>query len=149
MENAKLAGPASQTLNGVSRRSFLKFCGAVAVGLGLPVSMGGRIAQAVMNAKKRPPVIWLHGQECTECTESLLRPSHPTLEHLILDLIALDYHETLSAGAGYKAEDAMHKSMTENAGKFILVVEGSVPVKDGGIYCKVAGRPFIEMVKEE
>ena len=135
-------------LNGLSRRSFMQFCGTMAVGMGLPLTAGVKIAEAVASPKKRPPVIWLHGQECTGCTESLLRPSHPTLEHLLLDLISLDYHETLSAGAGHQAEASMKKSMKENAGKYILVIEGAIPLKDKGIYCMVGGRPFVDIVRE-
>lgn len=78
----------------------------------------------------------------------MLRPSHPSLEHLILDLISLDYHETLNVGAGHQAEAALEHSVEENAGKFILVVEGSAPLKDGGIYCKIGGRPFVDIVKQ-
>ncbi len=143
-----LSGSKDEALSGISRRSFLKFCGMMAVGMGLPVTMGARIAEAITNPAKRPPVIWIHGQECTGCSETLLRPSHPTLEHLILDLISLDYHETLNAGAGHQAEEAMRQSMTENAGKYVLVVEGATPTNDGGIYCKVGGRPFIDIVRE-
>ncbi|HYN38086.1 MAG TPA: hydrogenase small subunit, partial [Rhodospirillales bacterium] len=35
-----------------------------------------------------------------------------------------------------------------NWGKYILVVDGSIPIKDGGIYCMVAGRPIVETVRE-
>ena len=94
-----------QQLGGVSRRDFLKFCSVIAVGMGLPLSAGARIAEAITSVK-RPPVIWLSFQECTGCVESLLRSTHPTLEHLILDLISLDYSETLSAAAGRQAEAA-------------------------------------------
>ena len=83
----------------VSRRDFLKFCAVAAAGMGLPLGMGAKIAEAVANLK-RPPVIWLSGQECTGCTETLLRSTHPTVETLILDLISLDYHETLSTPVG-------------------------------------------------
>lgn len=134
-------------LNGISRRNFLKFCTATAATLGLPIGMADLIAATVEGAK-RPPVIWLHFQECTGCTESLLRATHPTVEHLILDLISLDYSETLMAAAGHQAEEAMHKSIEENAGKFILVCEGSVPVKDEGIYCKIAGRTALDILNE-
>jgi hypothetical protein len=58
------------------------------------------------SSAKRPSVIWLHFQECTGCSESLLRAEHPTLEKLILDVISLDYHETLMAAAGHQAEAA-------------------------------------------
>ena len=134
--------------SGVSRRDFLKVCTATAVYMGLPASLGPKIAEAATAAQKRPPVIWLSGQECTGCTETLLRSTHPTVEHLILDLIALDYSETLNTGAGHQAEEYRAKSIEENKGKFILVVEGSIPVKDGGIYCKVAGKPVLEILKE-
>jgi hydrogenase small subunit len=134
--------------SGVSRRDFIKVCTAAAVYMGLPASFGPKIAEAATAAKKRPPVIWLSGQECTGCTESLLRTTHPTLEHLILDLIALDYSETLNTGAGHQAEEYRAKSIEENKGKFILVVEGSIPVKDGGIYCKIAGKPALDILKE-
>jgi len=131
----------------VSRRSFLKLCSSVAVTIGLSPLAGSRIAEAVMNAK-RPPVIWLSAQECTGCTESLLRSTHPTLENLILDMISLDYHETLSVAAGHQAEEARRVSMEENYGSYLLVVDGSVPTKDGGIYCKIADRTIQEHLTE-
>ena len=38
--------------------------------------------------------------------------------------------------------------MKENHGKYVLVIEGSIPTKDGGIYCKIAGKTMLEHVKE-
>src|SRR3990172_10721364 len=136
-----------QHLGGVSRRDFLKFCTLMAAGMGLPLGAGAQIAEAVTNPR-RPPVIWLSAQECTGCTESLLRATHPTLEHLILDLISLDYHETLSTPSGHQAEEARSQSIKENKGKFILVVDGSIPVKDNGIYCMIGGKTALDILKE-
>lgn len=136
-----------QELGGISRRDFLKFCSVMAVGMGLPVGAGVKIAEAIANPK-RPPVIWLSFQGCTGCVESLLRSSHPTLEHLILDLISLDYSETLNAAAGRQAEDARDKSIQENKGRFILVVDGAIPTKDKGIYCKIGGKTALEILRE-
>jgi hydrogenase small subunit len=136
-----------KNLAGVSRRDFLKFCTLMAAGMGLPLGAGTQIAEAITNPR-RPSVIWLSAQECTGCTESLLRSTHPTLEHLILDLISLDYHETLSTPSGHMAEDARLKAMNENKGKFILVVDGSIPTKDGGVYCMIGGKPVIDILKE-
>ena len=135
------------TVGGVTRREFLKFCAGIAATMGLSSAMGLRIAEAATSAK-RPPVIWISAQECTGCTESLLRAEHPTLEQLILESISLDYHETLNAGAGHQAEAAKHASMEANKGKYILVVDGSIPTKDGGIYCKVANKTILEHVEE-
>ena len=132
---------------GISRRSFMQLCAAMAATMGLPAGADAAIAEAVAS-KRRPSVIWLHFQECTGCTESLLRAEHPTLEKLILDVISLDYHETLFAAAGHQAEAARREAMKANKGKYLLVVEGAIPTKDNGIYCKVGGQTAVDMVKE-
>lgn len=136
-----------ETRFGLSRRTFLQFCTAMAATMGLPKGAEAAIAKAV-TSNRRPPVIWLHFQECTGCTESMLRAEHPTLEKLILDVISLDYHETLFAAAGHQAEAARKASMAANKGKYLLVVEGAIPVKDGGIYCKIGGQTALDMLKE-
>ncbi|MDD5760001.1 MAG: hydrogenase small subunit [Desulfobulbaceae bacterium] len=135
-------------LGGISRRDFMKYCSIMASSMGLSTGVAPQIAEAIADPAKRPPVIWLHGQECTGCTETLLRPSHPTLDALILDIISLDYHETLNVGAGHQAEAALQQSMKENAGKYVLVIEGAIPVKDNGIYCMIGGKTFLSMVEE-
>lgn len=131
----------------IDRREFLQFCAATAATLGLPAGAEAAIAKAVEKAK-RPSVIWLHFQECTGCSESLLRAEHPTLEKLILDVISLDYHETLMAAAGHQAEAARKAAMEANKGKYILVVEGAIPTKQNGIYCKIGGHTAIDLLKE-
>lgn len=140
-------GKIPENIGVISRRDFLKVCTMAAAAMGLPLGMGVKIAEAVASPT-RPPVIWLSGQECTGCSETLLRATHPTVEHLLLDLISLDYHETLSAAAGHQVEEAKRQSLERNKGKFILVTEGAVPLKDGGIYCLVGGRPYVEIVRE-
>ncbi|MEF8755028.1 MAG: hydrogenase small subunit [Accumulibacter sp.] len=132
---------------GMRRREFLQFCATLAAGLGLPPGADAAVAEAVAS-KKRPSVIWLHFQECTGCSESMLRAEHPTLEKLILDVISLDYHETLFAAAGHQAEQARKKAMADNKGGYVLVVEGAIPTRDGGIYCKVGGQTAIELTRE-
>ncbi|MCL2344689.1 MAG: hydrogenase small subunit [Desulfobulbus sp.] len=131
----------------LTRREFLQFCAALATTLGLPPGADAAVAEAVAT-KRRPSVIWLHFQECTGCTESLLRAEHPTLEKLILDVISLDYHETLLAAAGHQAEAARLAAMAENKGQYILVIEGAIPTRNDGIYCKVGGKTALELTHE-
>ncbi len=131
----------------ISRRGFLKSCTIAAAALGLSEAMIPRLVAAAESAQ-RPTVIWLHFQECTGCTESLLRGSHPDIARLILDIISLDYHETVMAPSGHQAEKSLHDSMEKNAGKFILVVEGAIPTADNGIYCKIAGRTAMDILAE-
>ena len=115
--------------------------------MGLPSGAEAAVAKAI-EAAKRPSVIWLHFQECTGCSESLLRAEHPTLEKLILDVISLDYHETLMAAAGHQAESTRKEAMKANKDKYVWVVEGAIPSKDNGIYCKIGGQTAIDMLKE-
>ncbi len=131
----------------MTRRDFLQFCAAMATTLGLPQGAEAAMAEAVAS-KKRPSVIWLHFQECTGCTESMLRAEHPTLEKLILDVISLDYHETLFAAAGHQVEAARKQAMADNKGQYLLVIEGAVPTRDNGVYCKIGGKTAIELAKE-
>ena len=130
----------------VSRRNFLKVCSLAAAAVGLPASAAEKMAEAVR--KKKPSVIWLQFQECTGCTESLLRTGHPDVAQVILDLISLDYSETLMAAAGHQAEAALHEAMKENDGKFICVIEGAIPVKDDGNFCRIADKTALELTKE-
>ncbi len=118
-----------------------------AASVGLPASVGMRFAQAARSGLK-PSVIWLSFQECTGCTESLLRTDHPGLGELLLDLISLDYHEALSAAAGHQAEEARQAAMDAHAGQFVCVVEGAIPTKDNGIYCLIGGRSAVEILRE-
>lgn len=138
---------ADSGIGGMTRREFLTFCTGVAATMGLGSTAGVRMAEAA-TAGVRPSVIWLHGQECTGCTESLLRSFHPTVENLILDLISLEYHETLNVGAGKQALEHKHKIMQEKKGQYILVTEGGIPTKDNGVYCKVGGKTQLETVRE-
>jgi len=130
-----------------SRRAFLKFCAGVAATLGLPAEAEAAIVQT-LGAGHRPAVIWLHFADCTGCTESMLVSEHPALDKLILELVSLDYHETLFAGSGYQAEVMRKASMAANKGKYLLVVEGAIPAGDGGIYCKIGGQTAIELLNE-
>lgn len=130
-----------------SRRDFFRVCSMAAAAIGLSSVAATQIAEAAAKGLK-PSVIWLHFQECTGCTESLLRTSHPALSELILDLVSLDYHETLFAAAGHQAEDALKAAMKQHAGKYVCVIEGAIPVKDDGIYCMIGGRTALDIVNE-
>jgi hydrogenase small subunit len=138
---------ASLARHGVSRRSFLKFCASMASVLALPPGMAAVMADKLAKAK-RQSVIWLSFQECTGCTESITRSHSPTLEGLIFDAISLDYHHTLQAASGAAAEQAREQAMKEHDGKYLLVVDGSIPMKDGGVYSTIAGISNHDMLVE-
>jgi len=137
---------------GYSRRDFLQLCTTImaTAPMGLAFTekaTPAEVAKAVGKAKK-PSVVWLHFQDCTGCSETLLRTSKPDVADLILNVISLDYHETLMAACGQQAEDALKSAVSQNTGKFVLVVEGAIPVKEQGIYMKLGGRPALEVLKD-
>ncbi|CAI2119912.1 MULTISPECIES: hydrogenase 2 small subunit [Serratia] len=132
--------------DGVNRRDFMKLCAALAATMGLSTKAAAEIAHSV-GSPQRPPVIWIGAQECTGCTESLLRATHPTIENLLLDVVSMEYHEVLSAAFGEQAEENKHRAIEQYKGKYVLVVDGSIPMKDGGVYCMVAGKPIVEHIR--
>jgi hydrogenase small subunit len=132
---------------GISRRAFLKYASYTASIMALPPGAATAIAQGLA-AARRQSVIWLSFQECTGCTESITRASGPSIEDLIFDFISLDYHHTLMNASGQAAEQARHAAMEENAGKYIVVVDGSVPLGNNGAYSAIAGVSNLQMLKE-
>jgi hydrogenase small subunit len=132
---------------GVSRRDFLRFCGEITVMLGLGQAMIPRVAEA-LQAVRRPSVVWLQLQECTGCVESALRSADPSIGDLLLDVVSLDYQHTLMAAAGDAAEAALQSAMADNYGEYILIVTGSVPLEENGIYLMIGGRTGREILEE-
>ncbi len=131
---------------GVTRRSFLKFCSLTASSLGLGPAVVPRIAEA-METKPRTPVVWLEGLECTCCSESFIRSAHPLAKDVVLSMMSLDFHHTLMAAAGHQAEEALEELLKKHKGNYILAVEGNPPLNEDGMYCINAGKPFVETLK--
>lgn len=129
---------------GVTRRTFLKFCGGIAATIGLSASGTFRVAEALAQNAQRPSVIWLNFASDSGCTESLIKATYPRAAELILDTISLDYNETIMAPAGEQAEDIRREALEK--GDYILVVEGGVPTKDG--YGTIADKNMFEILEE-
>ncbi len=139
---------------GISRREFLKFATYVTGIMGLAPSMVPRVVEA-MEKKEKPVVVWLHGLECTGCSESLIRSNAPYVTDLVIDVISLEVHDTLQASSGILYEENgklvpgglnkhAEKIIEEYKGRYILAVEGGVPLGNDGRYCLVAGKPYME-----
>jgi hydrogenase small subunit len=131
---------------GVSRRSFLKFCNLTAASLGLG-SAATQIANA-LETKPRTPVLWLHGLECTCCTESFIRSAHPLAKDVVLSMLSLDYDDTIMAAAGERAEAILKETARKYKGNYIVAVEGNPPLAEDGMFCINGGRSFVEKLRE-
>ena len=132
---------------GVTRRDFLGFCSTMAAMIGLPKSASALIAEA-LETKQKPSIIWLEFQDCAGNTESFLRASKPSAAEVVLDLLSVDYHETIMAAAGHRAEEAKEAIVKEKKGQYIAVVEGSIPTGENGAYCTIGGRSAEDIARE-
>jgi hydrogenase small subunit len=144
--------------HGVTRRQFLKFCTAVAATLALPGQAAATIARQLA-LSPRVPVVWVEFQDCTGDTESLLRASprpdpivpgteDPGIVDLLLDVLSVDYHETLMVPAGLMAEKSRQDTLANYAGQYLAIVEGSIPAGRKGAYCTIGGRTALSIVQE-
>lgn len=139
---------------GITRRSFMKLCGAVAVAAGLSELAAPRVAHAieesVIGAAEGDlyPVIWIEGASCTGCTESFAQVDTPDPATVVLELLSLNYSETLSAAAGHSLEEAKAQTIEACKGEYILVYEGAILEGWGGQALRVADAPGTEHLLE-
>ncbi|MDD5034256.1 MAG: hydrogenase small subunit, partial [Methylococcaceae bacterium] len=124
---------------GISRRGFMQFCAGMASLMALPPSMGPAMAATLLAMPAKPSVLYMSFQECTGCLESLVnsfpstRANSTSIENLILNLISLDYQETLMAAAGEQAE-SWRNQLIQHPG-YVLIVDGSIPViRQNGVF---------------
>ncbi len=52
------------------------------------------------------------------------------------------------AAAGADAERTLREAMAANKGEYLLAIDGSIPVKDGGVYSLTGGRSNVSMLAE-
>ena len=74
-------------------------------GPGAADSAAAQIARAIADEPRSPCCVWLEFQDCAGNTESFLRASRPTAAEVVLDVLSVDYHETIMAAAGIQAEE--------------------------------------------
>ena len=142
----------------MDRRTFLKVVGAIGASAFLGVHHTD-ITKALEISKTK--IIWIHGAECTGCSESLLDAGNPDIVQAIQKLnVNVVYHETLLAQQGIfvdgkpagtselNSEILLDEAIEE--GDYILVVEGAVANGPNGTgkYCMYGERTFKEIFKK-
>ncbi len=130
---------------GLERRDFLKWASATTAMLMLPASFTPLVAEAAV-LMNRVPVIWVELSDCAGNSEALLRSDGPKIDEIILDIISLEFHETLQAASGHQAEKQMNEAMEHFKGKYLLFVEGAVPLGMDGNYGTIGatGETFVD-----
>lgn len=135
--------------HGIGRRTFLKWVSATTALLMLPPRFEPLVARAAAVAN-RIPVVWIECQSCTGNSEALLRAAGPTIDELIFQVISLEYADVLMAASGFQAEQRLQDTIKAYRGKYILIVEGSIPRGLNGAYGTIgpSGTTFLERVQQ-
>ncbi|NEP77019.1 MAG: hydrogenase small subunit [Okeania sp. SIO3B3] len=124
----------------LDRREFMKLCAGTAAGAGISQLAHPAVVQALQTASDgKTPVFWLQGCGCTGCSVSILNTVHPTIAQVLLDIISMRHHPTIMGGEGDVAINNIYASAEANKGKYILMLEGSVPMADER-YCIIGER---------
>ncbi|RKX96703.1 MAG: oxidoreductase [Spirochaetes bacterium] len=105
------------------------------------------------------PAVWIAGASCSGCSVSLLNSVSPAVQNLLVDPIipgkhvSLRFHATIMAGSGEAVIQVLRETSDKLPEKFILMVEGSVPTGEDGLFCtlgEIDGKEVTmkDMVKE-
>ncbi len=144
-----------EALGKVNRRDFMTFCAQIAGTLGLSASMVPQIADAIEEGARRPSVIWLHFAECSGDSEAFIRSTYPSTEELVLNILSIDYHETIMTTSGHAAEASLEQAMRENKGKYLVICEGAIPTGTPpgpagkqGDYLTIGGKTGMQLAEE-
>ena len=95
------------------------------------------------------PIIWLELADCSGNSEGFIKTAHPKIDDLILKYISLDYHELLMAASGEQSEQVLRDIVQNDAGKYVLIVEGAVPMGLDGKFLRIGpkGETGVDLLK--
>ena len=111
---------------GVPRREFMGFCATMAAALALPDAAAAQIAQR-RRRRKSPCCSGSSSRTARATPNRSCAPAARRAAEVVLDILSVDYHETIMAAAGHQAEQNSRQRVKERAGNYIAVVEGSIP----------------------
>lgn len=133
----------------LTRREFIKLCLTGMASMSLSKLVIPELAEALMKqGRERPPVIWLECDTCAGDYFSFLNVLHPDLKQILFEIIEMHYSNTLMAAEGDMAISYLEKVAKEKKGEYILIVEGTIPTADDGVYSMIGHRPNGEPITD-
>lgn len=155
----------------LSRREFMELLGCTTAGVMISTLPGCQSSESKDNAKTEPapkpalpspikdaikgkadnlPVIWIQGQSCSGCSVSILNAESPDIVEVLTEVISLEFHQTVMGGTGDVSLEPLAWALApEKKGKFILIVEGSVPAGEKAGYCTIGEKDHEPVTTEE
>ncbi|MBF0197087.1 MAG: hydrogenase small subunit [Planctomycetes bacterium] len=133
-----------KTTHNHSRREFLEMGRALAAGGALSSFFVEAFADGLEKIEAQAvKVLWLQAQSCSGCSVSLLNSMDPGPVDLVTRFISLQLHQSIGAAQGHLIQDIIEK--VEDAGPFVLVMEGSIPTAMPEA-CMMYGKPMAEII---
>ena len=117
-------------------REFNRWVSMITASMDLHPSFEETVKEGVVQLNKIP-IIWLELADCSGNSEGFIKTAHPKIDDLILKYISLDYHELLMAGSGDQSERVLESIIRSDAGKYVLIVEGAVPLGMDGKFLRI------------
>ena len=123
----------------ISRKKFLQVSAGSIAGVALSSLWLPKLLSAAdaKNGKGRLPVIWFQAQACSGCAVSFLDAAYPSVDDVLIEVISLEFNPVIMGATGDLAMGVIERMMVEEKGKYIFVVEGSIPTEADGFYCTV------------
>ncbi|MBS4031373.1 MAG: hydrogenase small subunit [Clostridiales bacterium] len=113
----------------LTRRKFLRLCLNTAASATLAQMLLPELAEALrLIPGGKPPVIWIEGTSCTGNSISLDNIADPSLRTVFEEIIDLRYQQLTMWPQSYQAMDVLHETKEKERGRYILVVEGGIPM---------------------
>lgn len=101
------------------------------------------------------PAIWIAGAACSGCSVSLLNAINPSIQNVLVDPVlpgkhvSLKFHAVLMAGQGEPVVKVMKDTSRQIPKKYLLIVDGSVPTGEDGLYCRIGEYEGKEITMKE
>ncbi len=103
------------------------------------------------SAAEEYPLLWVQGSGCSGCSVSVLNSVSPTARNILVDEVIpgkhinVRFHPTVMAGAGDSVIAELERTQREEKGRYVLVVEGSIPLAADGGYAMIGEREGSEV----
>ncbi len=98
------------------------------------------------------PVVWIQAATCSGCSVSVLNSAAPKITDVLLSEVIpgrhvnLRFQATVMAGSGEPVVEVLDAAAKGDPGSYVLVVEGSIPTRDGGVYGTLGEEPMVDRV---
>ncbi len=132
----------------IAQKEFNSWVSMVTASMQLHPNFEESVGSALMTLN-RIPIIWLELSDCSGNSEAFIKSTHPSIEELIFNYISLDYHELIMSASGEESDTLLEKVIDEQKGKYVLIVEGAVPLGLEGKYLRIGtkGETGVSLLK--